>query len=110
MWLTFFCVGEVHDLAMRATCVSKYPHSCVFVFGSHDQHFSVCLPVEWNGRRLQAFIVHQGRDGCGHYISAGRASKESWWIKSDERVETVDDASDVTAAAYVAIYSLTHDL
>jgi len=97
--------GLVHQLAMRATHVSQYPHTCIFVFGSHDLHFPVFLPMEWRDRRLQSFIVHQGKDGSGHYISAGRA-KNGWWVQSDEAVETVSDASDVTVAAYVAIYSL----
>ena len=101
--------GEVHMVAMCATELTRIPRAAIFVFGSHDSHFSVRLPLVWRGRRLQAFVCHQGSDGRGHYVCAGRA-KSAWWAKSDASVEAVsmDDVQGdcVTAAAYIAVYVL----
>jgi hypothetical protein len=99
--------GTVHDIAYSATELSSMPPVCVFVFGSHESHFAVQLPLEWRERRLVAFVMHTGSDGGGHYVTGGRA-KGAWWSKSDEDVEVVD-ASEVTgtvlnAAAYIGIY------
>jgi uncharacterized UBP type Zn finger protein len=97
--------GVRHPVAITATKVTTMPRCCIFVFKTAEEHFNVQLPLEWRGRRLQAFVVHQGANGRGHYVCAGRA-KTAWWKKSDETVEVVDlDLVQlVNTPAYLAVY------
>lgn len=103
--------GEVHVVAMCATELTRVPAACILVFGSHNAHFNVRLPLEWRGMRLRSFVVHQGGDGSGHYVFAGRA-KGSWVAKSDEHVEVVDQSEmsgdEVSAPAYIGVYVSPH--
>lgn len=94
--------GNEHT-AFTDTAITRLPPVCIFVFDSRHCHFAVHMPCEWRGRRLRAFIVHQGADRRGHYVAAGRV-KDQWWVKSDETVEAVDAAEHVDVDALVAVY------
>jgi hypothetical protein len=96
--------NQVHEVAMRATSLTVVPAVCIFDLGSREEHRDVRLPLVWRGRQLQALVVHQGEDGRGHYIAAGRAKGGVWWVKSDTEVEAVDSVTDIHMAACLAVY------
>lgn len=96
--------NRLHELAMRATELTVVPPVCIFDLGSREEHRDVRLPLVWRGRKLQALVVHQGQDGCGHYVAAGRAKGGVWWVKSDTEVEAVDSVTEIHMAACLAVY------
>ena len=96
--------GRTHELAMRATAVTQMPRVCIFDLGSREEHLDVHLPLEWRGRRLQSLVVHEGADGRGHYLAAGRAEGGGWWVKSDAEVHSVSPGSVIALPACIAVY------
>lgn len=66
----------------------------------------VSCPLRWNGRRLTAFVIHQGVYGGGHYISVVRQG-DQWFVCNDSHISALSEAQvqSMLLQSYILLYS-----
>jgi hypothetical protein len=95
--------GEVHPKAEVSTQMSKWPNFISFTFSMYEHKFPVELPFEFEGRKLFACILHQGRQQGGHYALLVRRF-DKWYIKDDEWVRELPGIETLRGEFYQAWY------
>lgn len=67
---------------------------------------SVACPLQWNGRKLVAFVIHQGVYGGGHYISVVRYD-DRWFLCNDSHISPLSEAQvqSMLMESYILLYA-----
>ena len=87
--------------------VTRWPKFTSFSFSMYDYKFPIEIPFEFEGLRLFACILHQGRRNGGHYALLVRRF-DKWYIKDDERVTEVPGLQTLRGEFYQVWYRPTN--
>ena len=85
--------GTVHNKATIHRRVERWPKFTCFSFSMYDYKFPIEIPLEFEGRKLYACIIHHGHARGGHYALLVRRYS-TWYIKDDEQVTEVKSPND----------------
>ena len=100
--------GKEHTARVQRQ-VSRWPKFTNFSFSMYDYKFPIEIPLEFEGLRLFACVLHQGNKNGGHYALLVRRYNE-WFIKDDVTVQKIPDIKVVRGEFYQAWYRPTHSL
>jgi ubiquitin C-terminal hydrolase len=101
--------GRVHEKATVQTRVSRWPKFTNFSFSMYDYKFPIEIPLEFEGLKLFACVMHQGHRNCGHYALLVRRF-DKWYIKDDERINEIPEVTGLRGEFYQAWYRPVHSL
>lgn len=101
--------GRTHAVAGVRRAVARWPRVACFSFSMYNRKFPVEIPLEFEGRRLFACIIHMGVQHGGHYALLVRRY-DTWYIKDDEIVREVPQIETLRGEFYMAFYRPTNSL
>jgi len=94
----------VHALAVKFNVIKRWPRATVFVFSQPFHKFNTQIPLEWEGRKLVAAVLHRGTIRNGHYALVVLV-RDHWYMKSDEMVvKSEDKIEDFVGEISMAVY------
>lgn len=80
--------GKTHHVAAIQNRVANWPKVFGFSFSMYDYKFPVEIPLEFEGRKLFACVIHHGMQQGGHYALLVKRW-DKWYMKDDESVSEV---------------------
>jgi len=96
--------GVVHARAVKFCTVKRWPKVTVFIFSQPYHKFNTQIPLEWEGRKLIAAVLHRGTIRNGHYALVVLV-RDQWYMKSDESVvKSADKIQDFVGEISMAVY------
>jgi len=95
--------GRVHETATVQTRVTRWPKFTNFSFSMYDYKFPIEIPLEFEGLKLFACVMHQGHRNGGHYALLVRRF-DKWYVKDDERVGELPPIESLRGEFYQAWY------
>jgi ubiquitin C-terminal hydrolase len=95
--------GTTHRTAMIRKRIAEWPKFVSFSFSMYDYKFPIEIPLEFEGRKLFACILHKGHKNGGHYALLVRRF-DKWYLKDDERVTEIPSISNMRGEFYLAFY------
>jgi ubiquitin C-terminal hydrolase len=95
--------GKQHEAVMVRNRIEKWPKFISFSFSMYDYKFPIEIPLEFDGRKLFACVMHQGHKNGGHYALLVRRF-DKWYIKDDERVTEISQIETLRGEFYLAFY------
>ncbi len=95
--------GTTHDLAEVRRVVGRWPKIICFSFSMYDHKFPIEIPLEFEGRKLFACVIHMGIRQGGHYALLVRRF-DQWYIKDDEQVRQIPKVENLRGEFYMAFY------
>jgi len=95
--------GKKHNVAAIRTRVTKWPKVIIFSFSMYDYKFPIEIPLEFEGRKLFACVMHQGARQGGHYALLVRRY-DKWYIKDDASVQEIPNIETLKGEFYMALY------
>lgn len=95
--------GKTHHCAAVRNIVRRWPKIIGFSFSMYDYKFPIEIPLEFEGRKLFACVLHQGSKQGGHYALLVRRY-DKWYIKDDERVSEIPRIDTLRGEFYMAFY------
>jgi ubiquitin C-terminal hydrolase len=99
----------VDNSSSLETKVVRWPKFINFTFSMYDRKFPIEIPLEFEGRKLFACIIHQGVLNGGHYALLVRRFN-TWYIKDDEHVRPVPNIEVMKGEFYQAWYRPVNSL
>ena len=85
------------------TKVVRWPKFISFTFSMYEHKFPIEIPLEFEGRKLFACIIHHGMINGGHYALLVRRYN-TWYIKDDENVRPIPNIEVMKGEFYQAWY------
>jgi len=101
--------GKTYEAAMVRNRIEKWPKFISFSFSMYDYKFPIEIPLEFEGRKLFACVLHQGHKNGGHYALLVKRF-DKWYIKDDESVREVPQIQSLRGEFYLAFYRPTNSL
>ena len=101
--------GKTYEAAMVRNRIEKWPKFISFSFSMYDYKFPIEIPLEFEGRKLFACVLHQGHKNGGHYALLVRRF-DKWYIKDDETVREVPQIQSLRGEFYLAFYRPVNSL
>jgi len=95
--------GTVHSNAEVKTHVSQWPKFISFTFSMYEYKFPIEIPLEFEGRKLFACVMHSGHRNKGHYALLVRRF-DKWFVKDDERVHEIPQVHTLRGEFYQVWY------
>ena len=95
--------GKTHHVAAVGRKITQWPRIIGFTFSMYDRKFPIEIPLEFEGRKLFACVLHQGHKNGGHYALLVRRF-DKWFIKDDERVTEIPHVQTLRGEFYLAFY------
>jgi len=95
--------GKTHHVSAIRTRVTRWPKVIIFSFSMYDYKFPIEIPLEFEGRKLFACVMHQGARQGGHYALLVRRY-DKWYIKDDASVQEVNNIETLKGEFYMALY------
>ena len=99
--------GKKHHVAAIRNRVERWPKVIGFTFAMYSCKFPIEIPLEFEGRKLFACILHTGAQYGGHYALLVRRY-DKWYIKDDESVHEVPNIETLKGEFYQAWYRPTN--
>jgi len=99
--------GKKHHVAAIRNRVERWPKVIGFTFAMYSYKFPIEIPLEFEGRKLFACILHTGVQHGGHYALLVRRY-DKWYIKDDESVHEVPNIETLKGEFYQAWYRPTN--
>lgn len=94
--------GHEHTARIQRR-ITRWPKFTSFSFSMYEYKFPVEIPLEFEGLKLFACILHQGHRNGGHYALLVRRY-DKWYIKDDTRVTEVPKIEIMRGEFYQAWY------
>jgi len=95
--------GVTHERAALQTRVKRWPKFTSFSFSMYEYKFPIEIPLEFEGLKLFACVMHQGHKNGGHYALLVRRF-DKWYVKDDERVTEMPDIKVLRGEFYQVWY------
>lgn len=95
--------GKTWNVAAVRSRVGRWPDVISFTFAMYDYKFPIEIPLEFEGKKLFACVIHQGIRQGGHYALLVRRW-DKWYIKDDESVSEVPQVENLRGPFYMAWY------
>ena len=95
--------GKTWNVAAVRSRVERWPEVISFTFSMYDYKFPIEIPLEFEGKKLFACVIHQGIRQGGHYALLVRRW-DKWYIKDDETVTEVPNVEQLRGPFYMAWY------
>jgi hypothetical protein len=95
--------GKTHDKAAIQTRIHRWPKFTSFSFSMYEYKFPIEIPLEFEGLKLFACVMHQGHKNGGHYALLVRRF-DKWYIKDDERISELPALQNLKGEFYQAWY------
>ena len=95
--------GRTHATAAIRHRIERWPKFISFSFSMYDYKFPIEIPLEFEGRKLFACVMHQGHKNGGHYALLVRRF-DKWYIKDDESVREIPNIEVLRGEFYLAFY------
>lgn len=95
--------GKTHATAVVRRVVTRWPKIICFSFSMYDYKFPIEIPLEFEGRKLFACVLHMGVRNGGHYALLVRRF-DKWYIKDDESVREIPNIETLRGEFYMAFY------
>lgn len=95
--------GKTHESATINNRIEKWPKFISFSFSMYDHKFPIEIPLEFEGRKLFACVLHRGHKNNGHYALLVRRFNQ-WYVKDDESVTIVPEFKTLRGEFYLAFY------
>jgi len=95
--------GKKHHVAAIRNRVERWPKIIGFTFAMYSYKFPIEIPLEFEGRKLFACILHTGIQYGGHYALLVRRY-DKWYIKDDESVREIPKIETLKGEFYQAWY------
>jgi ubiquitin C-terminal hydrolase len=101
--------GKKHHVAAIRNRVERWPNVIGFTFAMYSYKFPIEIPLEFEGRKLFACILHTGAQYGGHYALLVRRY-DKWYIKDDENVNEIPNIETLKGEFYQAWYRPVNSL
>lgn len=95
--------GKEYHVAAIRNRVGRWPKVLGVTFAMYNCKFPIEIPLEFNGLKLFACILHAGAQSGGHYALLVRRY-DKWYIKDDEDVREVPNVEKLRGEFYQAWY------
>lgn len=94
--------GKKHHVAAIQRRIHKWPDVIMFTFAMYERKYKIDIPLEFQGKKLFAVVLHMGIQWGGHYAIAVKRY-DKWFIKDDDTVREISEPPTI-GSFYMACY------